>query len=223
MRGEQGEELVFETLKKDSNNKRIINNLVLLGKNDMSHQTDHIIVRYNGIFVIETKNYYGEISGTEKDSNWKRVINEGKKNEVDFFRNPLKQNRSHMKAVRRIVGDNYPIYGFICFVRNNVSNLGLFNVTGPNEINNRLNMITIDEVIPDNVLDELYNKLLYSEADVNQEAHLNNIKAVKEERIDFQKQARHAIETRKCPKCGNDLIPTKNGLKCNNCAYILKI
>ena len=223
LRGEKGEELVIEELSKDSSNKRIINNLVLVGSNGMSHQSDHILIRYNGIFVIETKNYYGEIYGNEKDTNWKRLISTGKKVETSFFRNPLIQNNSHIKSVKKIVGNEYPIYGFVVFVKNNVSNLGLFNVCGISEINNRINLLTINDNIPEEILDNIYNKLLYSEADVNQEKHLENIKKVKNERIDHQKELKAAIETRICPNCGNKLTSTKKGLKCPICKYEIKI
>ena len=36
---------------------RLINNLLLLDENGKSHQIDHIEIRENGIFCIETKNY----------------------------------------------------------------------------------------------------------------------------------------------------------------------
>ena len=48
-RGEEGEQLVSLTLDKDSSFHRLINNLVLLGDNNVSHQIDHILIRENGI------------------------------------------------------------------------------------------------------------------------------------------------------------------------------
>ena len=37
---------------------RQINNLILVDDNNKSHQIDHIEIRENGIFCIETKNYF---------------------------------------------------------------------------------------------------------------------------------------------------------------------
>ena len=54
-RGEQGEKLAASILDADQSFHRLINNLVLLGDNQVSHQIDHILIRENGIFVIETK------------------------------------------------------------------------------------------------------------------------------------------------------------------------
>ena len=72
-RGEEGEQLVSNELDRDSSFHRLINNLVLLGDNNVSHQIDHILIRENGIFVIETKNHYVKISGLEDDSYWKKT------------------------------------------------------------------------------------------------------------------------------------------------------
>ena len=72
LRGEKGEQIVGSILDSDPSFHRLINNLVLLGDNQVSHQIDHILIRDNGIFVIETKNYYGQISGKEDDSYWRK-------------------------------------------------------------------------------------------------------------------------------------------------------
>lgn len=45
------------------NDYKILNNVILQTKNGGTVQIDHIIVSVYGIFVIETKNYKGWISG----------------------------------------------------------------------------------------------------------------------------------------------------------------
>lgn len=221
--GEEGEALVIKELQKDPKNKYLINNLVLLGKKGMSHQSDHILIRENGIFVIETKNYFGEIYGSEKESTWKKIVRKGSKVETEYFHNPLKQNMSHMKSVKRIIGIDYPVYGFVVFVKNNAAPLDIFSAVNLNEINDRINILTIETNIPENVQKELYTTLLYSEADVNQKAHLDNIKTIKKERHDHQNLLRQAIETRICPKCGTNLNTNKDGLVCPKCKTKFKI
>ncbi|MGO4370436.1 nuclease-related domain-containing protein [Paenibacillus sp. MCAF20] len=57
-------------------------------------QIDHLIVTPYGIFIIETKNYNGEIKGTREDRNWS-VGNRFK------MYNPLMQNYGHIKAVEQ--------------------------------------------------------------------------------------------------------------------------
>ncbi|MFC5452384.1 nuclease-related domain-containing protein [Paenibacillus aestuarii] len=61
-------------------------------------QIDHIVVSPHGLFIIETKNYNGEIKGSRSDKYW-RVSNR-----FNMF-NPLKQNFGHIKALERILSD----------------------------------------------------------------------------------------------------------------------
>ena len=60
--GEQGERKVdskLDTIIFGKVEHRLINNLILVDENGKSHQIDHIEIRENGIFCIETKNYIG--------------------------------------------------------------------------------------------------------------------------------------------------------------------
>lgn len=55
-------------------------------------QIDHVVISPFGLFVIETKNYNGEIKGLRDDTYW-TVSNRFK------MYNPLKQNYGHIKAL----------------------------------------------------------------------------------------------------------------------------
>lgn len=52
---------------------KVINN-IMLRVNGKTSQIDHIIVSNYGIFVIETKNYKGWITGNEYDDYWRQTI-----------------------------------------------------------------------------------------------------------------------------------------------------
>ncbi|BFH32558.1 NERD domain-containing protein [Paenibacillus melissococcoides] len=71
-------------------------------------QIDHVVVTPYGLFVIETKNYNGEIKGARTDKQW-TVSNR--------FRmyNPLMQNYGHIKALTAILLA-YPDLKFISLV-----------------------------------------------------------------------------------------------------------
>lgn len=58
-------------------------------------QIDHIVVSIYGVFVIETKNYKGTISGGPNSETWTQNIY-GKKYSMP---NPIRQNRVHVAAV----------------------------------------------------------------------------------------------------------------------------
>lgn len=222
-RGEEGEQLVSLTLDKDSSFHRLINNLVLLGDNNVSHQIDHILVRENGIFVIETKNHFGRITGLEDDSYWKKTYPYKGRVKTETFHNPLKQNQSHIRIIKRVLGKDYPIYCFVVFVRSNVDELDLFNVCGPNDILKRINLITSDKPLSKEVIESIYQTLLDKEAYVNDEMHLESIKKITKDRREYQKKLRTAIEKKICPDCGGILSIVPNGLKCSKCNKLIKI
>lgn len=93
IKGYAGEKLVSSTLsfRLPKEQYRILNNILL--KTDRgSTQIDHIIVSVYGIFVIETKNYTGWITGGEYSEKWTQTIY---KNKTQFY-NPIKTKlRSH--------------------------------------------------------------------------------------------------------------------------------
>ena len=221
-KGEEGENLVASILDKDTQYHRLINNLVLLGDNGVSHQIDHILIRPNGVFVIETKNYYGLISGKEEDSFWTRSYFVRGKVKKATFHNPLKQNQSHIRAIKKIIGKDYPIYCFVVFVQNNAESLALFSACDPRNIIQRINLLTNEKTLSQAEIDMINGSLLEKEAYLNAENHISNIKNAEKSRKDAQKETRLAIEKRICPRCGCPLILNKNELKCSKCDYKVK-
>ncbi|WP_438496811.1 nuclease-related domain-containing protein [Paenibacillus sp. IHBB 3054] len=59
-------------------------------------QIDHVVISPYCLFVIETKNYNGEIKGGRTDQQW-TVSNRFK------MYNPLKQNYGHIKAIESLI------------------------------------------------------------------------------------------------------------------------
>ncbi len=73
-------------------------------------QIDHVVLSPYGLFVIETKNYAGEIKGKKEDTYW-RVSNR-----FNLY-NPLKQNYGHVKAIEEQLKDfTFPNLTFISMV-----------------------------------------------------------------------------------------------------------
>ena len=222
-RGEEGEKLVESLINEDPGFHHLINNLVLLGDNGVSHQIDHILIRNNGVFVIETKNYYGEIKGKEDDSFWTRTYFVKRKPKSISFHNPLKQNQSHIRIIKRLIGKDYPIYCFVVFTQNNVNNLGLFNVCNADDLLNRVKLITSDREITKNEMDRINQILLFNEADINNEQHVNKVKEAEKDRKEYQKKIRLAIEKKICPSCGKSLTIKNGQLVCPFCKTIIKL
>lgn len=74
-------------------------------------QIDHIVISIYGIFVIETKNYKGWITGSEQGEYWTQNIYGNKKS----FRNPIRQNYGHRKALEQILGENQHFIMIVAF------------------------------------------------------------------------------------------------------------
>ena len=63
-------------------------------------QIDHVFLSRNGVFVVETKNYDGWISGHAGDDNWTQIFG----NRARFsVRNPLRQNEWHVRVLARVL------------------------------------------------------------------------------------------------------------------------
>lgn len=222
-KGEEGERKVASLLESSKSFHCLINNLVLLGENGVSHQIDHILINPNGIFVIETKNYYGEITGQEDDSFWTRSYFVKRQKKSVKFHNPLKQNQSHIRIIKRIIGKNYPIYCFVVFTQNNGDVLGLFNVCNIDSLLKRLNLLINDSPLKEKEIEAIYQALLVNESDINNEQHVSNVKAINQERLNYQKSMRIAIEKKICPYCEGKLVIKNGQLVCTVCKKIIKI
>jgi hypothetical protein len=97
---------------KPIHNKYVINDLTF-HDGTKSVQIDHILLNEKGIHVIETKNYAGRIYGSETDHEWTQVLAYGKvKNK---FHSPIKQNAGHLYSLKRVVGDQTPMFSYVVF------------------------------------------------------------------------------------------------------------
>ena len=91
---------------------RIFNNVIVKDENGNTTQIDHVIIGDNGIFVVETKEYTGQIYGTEKEATWTKVIYKRK----DRIPNPLRQNYRHKMVLAEYLGvEKEKIFSLIVF------------------------------------------------------------------------------------------------------------
>jgi len=113
IRGEEGEQIVRKKLKRLDQNKYTVFNDVVFNINGKKSQIDHLLVSDFGIFVIETKNYKGNIYGSESSYNWTQYLF---KNQYKLY-NPIKQNQGHIYAMQYILKGLLPIdfYSIVVF------------------------------------------------------------------------------------------------------------
>ena len=219
-RGFTGEFYVKLKLKKLSKNEYIILNDIMLEDKNGTHQIDHLIISKYGIFVIETKNYHGLITGDEYKDSWIQHL--GKKKYV--FKNPIHQNYGHIKTLEGILQlDNSIFISIVCF--SNQAKMRVNNKSIVVQLNYLLRTIkSFDKIILDKDIYLIANNIIDLNITTKRERR-KHIKNIKEKVKNIEKKVNSMI----CPKCGGDLV-VKNGkygtfIGCSNyprCNYIKK-
>lgn len=212
-KGELGEQEVSKILKKlPKRNYQVYNNL-LLKKTSGSTQIDHVVVSTYGIFVIETKNYKGNIYGSDRLNEWEQNIYGNKY----YFMNPVHQNYGHIMALKTLLS-SYKKIPYISIVTFS-TNCDLYvrcktPVVYYHEVNKiireyktpvltREERIEISKILSKNNIDSRRNRR-------------KHIRFVEKRKKTVQKKIQKGI----CPNCGAHLIlhkgKTKSYLQCSN-------
>lgn len=113
--GRYGEKLTARELKLAGifgKKGKILRNIYLPKENGETAEIDVIYITKKGIFIFESKNYSGWIFGDEKSRYWTATLPNGVKNR---FYNPIWQNNSHMKWMRKYIGEDIPLFSIIVF------------------------------------------------------------------------------------------------------------
>lgn len=116
-----GEEKMLSVLKKMPRNYCVIPDLKLR-VGDKTCNTDAIIVCKNGVYIVESKNYAGIISGNADDTHLcqeKKI--KGGKTVFKRFYNPIKQVNTHCKLLKELLqryGYSVDVKGIVLFTSN---------------------------------------------------------------------------------------------------------
>lgn len=119
--GSRGEyELYLETNRYLEDKGRWLFNVYVPRPNGTTTEIDAILFHPSGIYVIESKNYRGQIIGNDRREEWLQCLRPSRRAPVRTyaFYNPLKQNRIHVEALRAWLGRAYahvPIYSAVLF------------------------------------------------------------------------------------------------------------
>jgi len=211
-RGDRGEQKVIDVLEKYEEPFFLINNLMLEDKKGNTHQCDHIFINEQGVFVIETKNYFGTISNNANDSIW--IRSDSKK--TNTFGNPLFQNISHIRVIKNILKNDYNYVSVVVFVQNNAPYMPNDNVINLEDLLLFLNEYPGEKIISLETIKGIYTTLLYAESDKSQKSHLEHIDEIKTKRHEKQKIIASALETRICPYCKSKLLEKNRIIFCPN-------
>ena len=215
-KGNKGESLVKKTLKSIKEYHKVINDFTYVNKSTkVSHQIDHILIHPHGIFVIETKNYYGTIISDTGDVFWMKVV----KGERTIISNPIKQNKSHTSLINKLLDKQYEVISVIVFAKNNAPYVGDHNVINLKDLKLLIKIHPYKTLLEKKDIDSVYKKLKSLHDDISKEEHLESIEKLKEKQQAVRDDMAFAIETRTCPICGNKITIKGSEYSCSNCKY----
>ena len=114
LRGQCTEKHISKELKKLTDEYKVLND-IMVEVDGKTCQIDHIVISKYGIFVIETKGYYGLITGDQYKDNWTQIV---KKKKINYISNPIRQNYFHIKTLEKLLNIEYQKFiSIICFLK----------------------------------------------------------------------------------------------------------
>lgn len=128
--GASGEQIVFLALTKKLHipENQILRNVYIPTKDGKTSEIDILLVSKKGLFVIECKNYAGNIYGNARCKNWLQYIG---KQRIPFY-SPLLQNKTHCENLKKYLA-NYKDIPIISLVTTITRGTWKFKNLGPND------------------------------------------------------------------------------------------
>jgi hypothetical protein len=197
--GEHGENLVAQFLSNDQNSI-VFNDIILVDSNTKkSSQIDHVVIRPNGVFVIETKNLAGKVYGNDSQLEWTQVLAFG--GTKNRFYNPVKQNTTHIYFLAKALKQHNIYIPIVIFLRAELYiQTAALVCNGQNSLYQALNSYTGINLTAEQ-MQNIATQLAEFKANpqVTKEEHVRNI---------FKTQ--YEIANNICPRCGKPLV-MRNG------------
>ena len=154
-RGEASVSNMIESLANDIGG--LVINDVIVPCNGKTTQIDHILFCKRGIIVIETKNFSGRIYGDENSKYWTQTYRRSRKKYQHY--NPVKQNETHINALKRILGNKIEMKSVIIFVRGDINYIRsnkVFDIYGA-----KFYISKLPEILNDDDVIRSYQKIKY--------------------------------------------------------------
>lgn len=157
--GKCGENLLISELKYFVPGAIILRNLYIPSGYNRTSEIDVLLLHETGIYCFECKNYSGGIFGSEDNDYWTEYFYPSKKSFKLF--NPIKQNRIHIKNLRKIKEfSSLKIFNCVVFTKNGkIPNIELDSDEG---------FFCNLKDLPSNIRRLMYtNKYIYSREDLS--------------------------------------------------------
>ena len=217
-KGARGERKVTEILSHLPDGYHVMNDVILQIGNRTT-QIDHVVVSKYGVFVIETKNYRGDIYGDDNRQQWTQII----VTEVTYrkkwyktythvtkrhFYNPVKQSISHSHVIQKCLSQwkqlrVIPIVAFAGYANIN-------KVSSSNHVVYASNLLATIQSYGTECLSDLdvqniiiCLRMKNVRGVVDDKTHVTNVYASRELK-------RRKVAAGICPECGGSLVE-RNG------------
>lgn len=186
-----GEFWVKKELKKLPTDKYKVLNDIMIKTNIGTHQIDHIVISRYGIFVIETKQYNGYITGDKYDIKWVKHL--GKKKY--YYENPIRQNYGHVKAIAELLKLDKGIFNIVC-----IPSRAKLKINHDEELTN--NRTILGKILS-------YEEEIINNPEIIANFILKNNITDRKQRKEHIKQIQNKMKASNsniCPKCGSILV-----------------
>ena len=192
---------------------KILHNIYIPKENGETTEIDIAYITQKGIFVFESKNYSGWIFGDEEGQYWTMSLPNGQK---EKFYNPIKQNRTHIKWLGNLLGEDVPLFSIIVFSERCELKKITINSSDVSVIKRDRTYATVRKIwdthkdaINDEEIDRLYYKLekfTHVSKEKKQE-HVDNIQSkYKDKSVATKEMPAVNNGNTVCPRCGSALV-----------------
>lgn len=115
--GKLGEYLIYKKLKKfEKSGAKFLFNVYIPKSDGGTTEIDVLMICHQGILVFESKNYNGWIYGNEFQRDWCQIFPTGDwQDHREYFYNPIMQNNTHIRHLKKIVGSKIHTYSIVVF------------------------------------------------------------------------------------------------------------
>lgn len=229
-KGRLGEYMTYKKLKNyEAQGAKFLFNVYIPKENEETTEIDVLMICRKGIFTFESKNYSGWIFGNEWQKNWYQTLPSGKgRSRKEIFFNPVMQNKSHIKHLRKLIDESIPIWSIIVFSER--CTLKKIEISSNDVVVIKRDQILFPvslifknatDFLSDMEITDIYNKLLpYTQVnDTIKQNHISNVQKLYS-KIDNASEAgvsqtaiaetnaetKFQEEAWNCPKCGALLV-----------------
>ncbi len=190
--GEKTVAIILSTLPQDK--YQVINNVMLRQTNGKTTQIDHVVISPYGIFIIETKNYKGYITGSEWGEKW----TENKKYSIP---NPLKQNYGHMKALAELLELAEEMFvPIVVFTVDATVKIQSERIVYTTQLRKTIRAYQEPKMGADQV-NAITDKIKNTNID-SKKARKDHVQTIRQDML----ERKHMIEQKICPQCGGALV-----------------